>query len=95
MPTAPEFSYITREVGELKIRRKPYTEKSRGSYRYVGVAGEVAVNLEREIYGAQDKGGTAVSRRVGEDGVGIPGTRVSYHHFLEHTPKDEPKTRNG
>ena len=46
VPAAPEFGYGAREVGEGEVAAQFYAEEARGAYGYVGVAGEVAVDLE-------------------------------------------------
>ena len=48
MPASPELGDVSREIreGEVLFEIKP--EEPRGSYRYVGIAGKISVDLKSE-----------------------------------------------
>lgn len=48
VPPPPEFPYVAREVRGREIPLELYAEELRYAYRYVGIAGEIAIYLEGE-----------------------------------------------
>ena len=48
MPLAPEFSNITREIGESEIAHQSETEEPSNTYCNIGITGKIAIDLNRK-----------------------------------------------
>ena len=91
VPTPPELCDIAGEVGRLEVGHELDAKEFGGADGDVAVAGEVTVDLEGKIDGAEHEGGPGVLGVVCEDVVGVDGAGVRHHHLLEHPPQDEPQ----
>ena len=60
MPSSPELRYVAREVRVVEVEHQFDAKEFGGSNRYVRIAGEVSVNLERKENSGQQKCGTGL-----------------------------------
>ena len=79
MPAVPEIGNVPSEVWKTKIDRELVTKKPRTGDRHVGVAGEIAVDLNGVTQNANPRahGGEVQGRgkvAIGEGGHGIGDT---------------------
>ena len=95
MPAAPEFRDVAAQIRYLEILYQPDAEKLGASDGDVGIAREVAVNLEGEEYGPQQVYVPRQAVGVRENVVDVFGTLVCDHYFLEVSPKHLPEAVGG
>ena len=88
VPPAPKLGNVAAEIRNVEIAHKPDTEQLRRSDGNVGIAREVAVNLEGEKNGSQKQCAAALVLISTENLIHINGTIISHHDFLEQAPKD-------
>ncbi len=88
MPAAPEFGNVAGEVWVGEVLHEVESKEARCSDGYIGVAGEVAVDLKSEEYGSHGEGAGGVGVGVAEDGVHESGAVIGDDHLFEEAPKD-------
>ncbi len=86
VPTTPEFGDIPTEIWNIEIPHQFDSKEFGRSYGYVGIAGEIPVNLESEENSGQQKRTPAVILIGRENLVHIDGAVIRHHHFLEQSP---------
>lgn len=94
VPTAPELRYVARKVREMEIPHQLDPEEARRPYRNVGIAGKVAVNLERKQQRPNPEIQRPHSLIVGKDQVDHRCGIVGNHHLLEQPPQYQSHTVN-
>ena len=92
MPAPPKIRHRGRLIGLAKIQIEIEPQDAGRAPGHVGIAREVAVNLEGEGQrGQHQQGAFGVLARVVEDGIDEQGQPVGHHHFLEQAPGHEPQ----
>ena len=87
MPAAPELGNVAAEVRIAEVAHQTYAEQLGGADGDVGIAGEVAVDLDGEEDGGQGQGAAAVVGVILEHRVDEQGTAVGHGNFLEQSPQ--------
>ena len=88
VPAFPEIARVDGEIGVAEIEHEPEAEHQGQAAGHVGIAGEVAIDLEGEGIDAEQDG-EAIGRRTGEGGVGHATDVVGDDDLLEQAPEDE------
>ena len=88
MPTPPKLRYVATEIGYVEVAHQSDTEQLGCAYGYVGVAREVAVNLNGEQHGCEEECAARVSGIVSENGIHVGGTIVRHDNLFEQSPED-------
>ena len=92
VPTTPEFGDIAAEIWYIEIAAQTDAEQFGAADGDIAIAREVAINLNREQDGSQEKGGAVVPIGVFENGVDIEATAVGDHHLFEKAPQHLTQT---
>ena len=95
MPPAPKLSNVPAEIRHIEVPHQLNAEQLGRSYGYVGIAREVAIDLESEEDGCKKQGASCLFRVSRKNLVHIHRAIVSHHYFLEQAPKDLTHTVNG
>ena len=95
MPSTPELGYVAAEIWHVEIAAEPDAEEFGAPDGYVAVAGEVAVDLQREQHGGKEQRGPVVPVGMGKDFVHIKGAAVCNDHFLKEPPQHLAQTVHG
>ena len=95
MPTPPKLRYVATEIRYVEVAHQVYAEQLGGAYGYVGIAREIAVNLNGEQHGCEEECATRVGGIIGENGIHVGGTVVRYDNLFEQSPKDLAHTVHG
>ena len=88
VPPAPELTYVAREIRVAEVLHQAEPEEARRADGDVGIAREIAVNLEREQHCPYQQRAARQRGVIGEDRVDHDGTAVGDNHLLEQTPQD-------
>lgn len=88
MPTTPELGYVAREVGVVEVAHQSDAKQLGGAYRDVGIAGEVAVNLEGERDGGDEQLHAVIVGVVVPHPVDGYRAVVGQNHLFAESPKD-------
>ena len=86
VPASPEGGYVGGEIGKGEVAREANAEEACRANGNVGIAREVAVNLEGEEHGAHDEVG-AIALRIGIDGLYEGSHAVGQQHLLDEAPQ--------
>lgn len=86
MPSPPELGNVSGEVRGVEVPHQVDAEESCRAYGYVGISGEVAVDLYGEEQSAEQQCQSAFLCVVVPYGVHGHGAVVCHHHFLEEAP---------
>ncbi len=89
VPAAPEVGHAGGEVRMVEVLHEPEAHDPRHPAGDVGVAGEVAVDLERKGQRAEVDRPRAEPELAVEDRVGDEGEVVRHYHLLEEAPHRE------
>ena len=95
MPASPEFGDGPTQVGEFEIQQQFDTEKPGYAPGNVGIAAEIAIDLDGEIHRTEHETASAILFVSPEDAVHFNGHRVSNDQFLEESPEGQPQSVNG
>ena len=95
VPTAPKLSNVAAEIRHVEVAHQLYSKQLGRAYGNVGIAREVAVDLEGEKDGSKKQGASALVCVGRENLVHIHRAVVGYHYLLEQAPKDLTHTVNG
>ena len=88
MPTPPELGDIATEIRNVEVPHQLDSKEFGCTDGNIGIAGEVAVNLESEEDGGKQQGAPAL-RLIGRKHlVDVDGTVVGYDHFFEQSPQN-------
>lgn len=88
MPTPPKLRYVATEIRYVEVAHQFDTEQLGCAYGYVGVAREVAVNLNGKQHGCEQECAARVSGIVSENGIHVGGTIVRHDNLFEQSPED-------
>ena len=89
MPAGPELRYCAGHIRQPEILHEPDAHDAGAAHGDVGVAGEVAVNLEGEHHGGQHDDRARGGLGIGVDRHHIGRQPVGDDHFFEETRKDD------
>ena len=88
MPTPPELRYVAAEIRYVEVAHESDTEQLGDAYGYVGVAGEVAINLNGEQHGCEEECAARVGGIISKYGIHVGGAVVRHDNLFEQSPKD-------
>ena len=83
MPSRPEFFYRFCGIRSVEVFHELYAHYSRTAYRYIRIAGKVAVYLNGEKNRTEHNAKTRGICRVVENGVHILGEKIRNDYLLE------------
>lgn len=95
VPTTPKFSNVTTEIRHVEVPHQFNSKQLGRAYSNVGIAREVAVDLEGEKDGSKKQGASCLFRVSRENLVHIHRAIVRHHYLLEQAPQDLAHTVNG
>ena len=95
MPAAPEVADAAGEEGRLEILRELDAQQFGAADGYVGVSGEVAVDLHGKGHRPEGEHRAALPLIVGEDGRDALGDIVRDDHLLQQTDENAPQALDG
>ena len=89
MPSAPEFRCGTCNIGIVEVFEEMESENFSETYRHIGIAGEVIINLDREHKNAEpDRGGASCCKVTGKISFGELAGNVCDKDFFCKTNKE-------
>ena len=89
MPAMPKIRDVPSEVREAEIDRELVTKQPRARNRHVGVAGEIAVDLDRVGEHADPRAGGGEVLGRGEIAIGKRRHRVRDARFLDEAGQEQ------
>ena len=95
MPPAPKLSNVPAEIRHVEVPHQLYAKQFGRAYGDVGIAREIAVNLEGEKDGSKKQGASTLVCVSLEHFIHIHRAVVGHHYLLEQAPKDLTHTVNG
>ena len=95
VPPAPELGDVAAEIRHVEVAHQLDPEQLRRSDGDVGVAREVAIDLESEENGGEEQGASALLRVSRKHLVDVFRAVVGHHDFLEQAPQDLPHAVDG
>src|SRR6478736_9299580 len=89
MPAQPHFLYIFGKEGALKIDHQVIPHHFSGTYRNIGIAGEIAVYLYNKKESCHYECNPAMVFGIGIYSIYVQGKAVCYHQFFYKTPQHD------
>ena len=89
VPAAPEVDEGGREVGTVEVHHQLEAEEPGHAAGGIGVAREIAIDLERKEDRSNPAGSPLVQRVVTKDAIDVKSEGVGHHHLLEEPVDDE------
>ena len=89
MPAAPELGYIAREIRRAEVLHELDAEQLGRTDSDIGIAGEIAVDLESKQDSREQQCAGAMRREIEEDGIDIAAAVVGHNDLLEQAPEDQ------
>ena len=83
MPSAPELPHGPREIGRLEVLDDPKIQHLRHAEGHHGIAGKIAVNLDRIGDGPYSQTKGAIHVIIVKDLIGQNRDPIRNDHFLE------------
>ena len=90
VPSTPKLSDVAAEIRYIEVAHQLYSKEFGGAYGDVGIAREVAIDLESEENGSKEQGATALVCVILEHFIHIHGAIIGHHYLLEQAPQDLP-----
>ena len=86
MPAPPEIRHAYRKIGLPEIRSNVKAHYLRAAFSHIGIAAEIAVDLQREEGDSQNDVDPVILPVFVEDRIDVDGEPVGDHHLKEKSP---------
>ena len=86
MPASPEIRHTYRQIGLPEIRRNIKAHYLRAAFGHIGIAAEIAVDLQRKEGDSQNDIDSVILPVFVEDRIHVDGEPVGDHHLKEKSP---------